>query len=121
MLRIPGAALLTLVVVTACGNPRSPQPSVPEPRVEPTDTKTSGRVEPATPTPDDRVTPAAPKPAARTCAAKPNPAGCPASEPNIAAPCTKKGLECTYGTSCCPPVYVCNQRQFEAHFQSCPK
>ena len=51
-----------------------------------------------------------------------NPSGCPAAEPNINGLCTKPGLECTYGASRCPPVYVCTKaRRFEAQFRGCPR
>lgn len=134
-------AFLALVAVAACGSSKPAQgnASASDPQVAP-----GGASEPVTPAapnsdgpgpkaeatpaaPRSDATPAAPKveptPAApkAACAAKPNPAGCPATEPNINARCKKNGLECTYGTSCCPPLYVCNKLKFEARFQSCPK
>jgi hypothetical protein len=49
----------------------------------------------------------------------PNPKGCPATEPNVNRPCDAEGVHCTYGASCCPPIYVCNNGVFEAWFTHC--
>jgi hypothetical protein len=90
---------LLLALLVACGSPQpAPTPKQPAPPAEP---KRS-----------------APGPAATSK----NPSGCPAAEPNINALCTKPNLECTYGASRCPPVYVCTKaRRFEAQFRGCPK
>ena len=68
-------------------------------------------------------TPATPVPLApvgRQCVQPPNPAGCPATEPNINRPCDAEGARCVYGTSCCPPMYVCTDGAFEAWLTHCP-
>ncbi len=65
-------------------------------------------------------TPVIPAPVRPRCTQPPNPAGCPATEPNVNRPCDADGVHCVYGTSCCPPVYVCNDGAFEAWFTSCP-
>ena len=120
-------AFFVLVAITACGGKKA-QPTEP---AAPTKSDGAG-TSPEGPAPaatSDDVSPvspkaepiAAPTPATPQCEAKANPPGCPATEPNINARCKKNGLECTYGTSCCPPLYVCNKLKFEARFQSCPK
>ncbi len=115
---------LLVALVVACGSSKQAPPATgsieqakPAPR---TTAKASPRVAPVAP-----VGPVAPKsldPAkpAKRCA-KPNPAKCPAAEPNINGTCSKVGLECMYGDSCCPPLYVCTRHGFEARFVSCPK
>ena len=89
-----------LLVVVACSSPA----------VAPTK-------QPAPPAKPERSVPApAPAPTSK------NPSGCPAAEPNINGLCTEPGLECTYGASRCPPVYICTtQRRFEAQFRGCPR
>jgi hypothetical protein len=76
-------------------------------------------VSPTTPVvPPLPVTP--PPPARPGCTHPPNPAGCPVQEPNVNRPCDADGVRCVYGTSCCPPMYVCTNGAFEAWFTSCP-
>jgi len=65
------------------------------------------------------VPPATPVPVRRQCSPQPNSAGCPINEPNINHPCDTEGVHCVYGTSCCPPVYVCSNGAFEAWFSHC--
>lgn len=65
-------------------------------------------------------TPVSPTPLGPRCTQPPNPAGCPKTEPNVNRPCDADGVHCVYGTSCCPPVYVCNNGVFEAWFTRCP-
>ncbi len=91
---------------------RTPTPTTP-PRPTPTPTPT-----PTTP-PPPRPTPT-PTPSTQGCNQPPNPEGCPAKEPNVNRPCDAEGVHCVYGTSCCPPVYVCNEGVFEAWFTHCP-
>jgi len=72
---------------------------------------------PVIPTPAPPVPPA---PVGRQCIQRRNPAGCPATEPNINRPCDAEGVQCVYGTSCCPPMYVCTDGAFEAWLTHCP-
>jgi hypothetical protein len=81
---------------------------------------------PVAPAQDPTSVPVAPAPrpvahpAAGACAPRSQPKACPATQPNINHPCATKGLQCTYGASCCPPVYVCNSAGvFEARFVHC--
>lgn len=90
---------------------RTPTPARPAPAQMP--------VTPVTPTPVT-PTPVTPTPDRPQCTQPPNPAGCPATQPNVNRPCDAEGVHCVYGTSCCPPVYVCNNGAFEAWFKSCP-
>ena len=71
---------------------------------------------PVIPPPTPQVTPA---PVGRQCVQPPNPAGCPATEPNINRPCDVEGVQCVYGTSCCPFLYVCAGGAFEAWLSHC--
>ncbi len=63
--------------------------------------------------------PVIPPPVRPRCTQPANPAGCPATEPNINHPCDIEGVHCVYGTSCCPPIYVCTDGAFEAWFSHC--
>ncbi|MBL0220232.1 MAG: hypothetical protein IPQ07_40980 [Myxococcales bacterium] len=95
--------------------PKLTPKSTPTPTPKPTPTPTPI----PTPTPTPRPTPT-PTPGTQRCTQPPNPAGCPAAEPNVNRPCDAEGVHCVYGTSCCPPVYVCNEGVFEAWFTHCP-
>jgi hypothetical protein len=98
-----------IVVVVACSSPKH-EPREPARDYDPTSV-------PVAPKPDPTSVPVAPAPA---CAPRSQPKACPATEPNINHPCSPKGLQCTYGTSCCPPIYVCNGAGvFEAQFVHC--
>ncbi|MBA3504028.1 MAG: hypothetical protein M4D80_26390 [Myxococcota bacterium] len=95
---------------------RKPIPPRPEPKPTPF-APTPFVPTPVVPTP---VVPTPVTPPVKRCTQPPNPAGCPAKEPNINRPCDVDGVQCVYGTSCCPPLYVCNNGAFEAWFTSCP-
>lgn len=101
-----------LVVMLACSSPKH------EPVRDPMSV-------PVAPASDPTKVPVAPKetplshPVAPACAPPVLAKGCPATEPNVNQPCAPKGLQCSYGPSCCPPVYVCNKGVFEAHFTRC--
>ena len=91
---------LVLLLLVACSSPKQPPAATP----------------PAKPAPNETAKQPAPTATPKTAP------GCPAAEPNINGLCTKPGLECTYGASRCPPVYVCTkQRRFEAQFRPCPR
>jgi hypothetical protein len=95
-----------LVVVLGCSSPKH------EPVRDPMSVPVAPRTDPT------RV-PVAPH-EKQACAPRSQPKACPATEPNINHPCAPKGLQCTYGPSCCPPVYVCNSAGlFEARFVHC--
>ena len=113
------------VVLDAAPSPRkhapkpTPKPTPTRATPKPTPTPAPVIPPPATPPPvtPPPVTPPPPRPG---CTQPPNPAGCPAAEPNVNRPCDAEGVHCVYGTSCCPPVYVCNGGVFEAWFTHCP-
>lgn len=99
-----------------------PKKHAPKPRPKPTAKRPVPKLSPPTPVTSTPVipTPVTPTPGRRQCTQPPNPAGCPATEPNVNRPCDAEGVQCVYGTSCCPFVYVCNNGAFEAWFTSCP-
>jgi hypothetical protein len=110
------------VVVLDAAPPAKKQPPKPTPKrsaPKPTPKPRPLTRTPVTPTPVT-PTPVTPTPTRRGCTQPPNPAGCPATEPNVNRPCDAEGVHCVYGTSCCPPVYVCNNGAFEAWFTRCP-
>jgi hypothetical protein len=108
-----------VVVAFACSSTRhEPHEPAPAHGYDPTTV-------PVAPAPDPTKVPVAPPPrpidhpAAAACP-RTQPKACPATEPNVNHPCTTKGLQCTYGSGCCPPIYVCNGAGvFEAHFTHC--
>jgi hypothetical protein len=106
-------------------NKHAPKPA-PKPKpTRPLPKPTRPAPEPTRPVPEPTPTPVIstpviPTPGRRQCTQPPNPAGCPATEPNVNRPCDAEGVQCVYGTSCCPFVYVCNKGAFEAWFTSCP-
>ena len=110
-----------VVVPDAAPTPKK-QVAKPKPKPKPIparrDPKPTPKPAPVVPTPVV-PTPVIPTPGRSRCT-PPNPAGCPATEPNVNRPCDADGVHCTYGTSCCPPVYVCTNGAFEAWFTSCP-
>jgi outer membrane biosynthesis protein TonB len=112
---VDGAAMLPDAAPT-------PKKQAPKPKRKPTATRPEPKPTPKPPpvVPPPVVTPPVVSPPVKRCTQRPNPAGCPASEPNINRPCDADGVQCVYGTSCCPPVYVCNNGAFEAWFTSCP-
>lgn len=93
----------------------SPKKPTPKPTLVP---PTPVLPSPPIPTPEP-PTPVPPTQGRPRCTQPPNPAGCPATEPNVNRPCDAEGAHCVYGTSCCPPVYVCNGGVFEARFTHC--
>lgn len=101
-----------------------PLPKTPKPIAKRPTTKIIPK--PIVPTPvvphaiPSRPVPVTPAPVGPQCVQPPNPAGCPATEPNINRPCDAEGARCVYGTSCCPPLYVCTDGAFEAWFSHCP-
>jgi hypothetical protein len=105
------AAPPTTKLVRKKPKPRKPG-SRPEPVPVPVPEPVNEPAAPTIPTP----TPVSPG----RCAHAPNPSGCPAAEPNVNRPCDAEGVRCTYGSSCCPIVYVCNGGAFEAWFSTCP-
>jgi hypothetical protein len=109
------------LVLDAAPTPKKPAPK-PTPK-KPSPKKPTPKPTPAIPTPVIPTpvipTPVIPTPVRPRCTQPPNPAGCPAAEPNVNRPCDAEGAHCVYGTSCCPPVYVCNGGVFEARFSHC--
>jgi hypothetical protein len=102
--------LLSICALAACSSsPKTSKPAAHEARPAAHQDKP----------PAHETAPTAHEPA--SCPQKPLPKGCPASEPNVNHPCSRKGIECTYAPGCCPsPVYVCNASlHFEARFTRC--
>ncbi len=101
-----------------------PKPKATQPKPKPTPKPTPIAPTPVPPTPVIPTplfpSPIAPSPGQPGCRHPANPAGCPAKEPNVNRPCDAEGVQCIYGTSCCPFIYVCKNGAFEAWFQTCP-
>jgi hypothetical protein len=102
----------------------APKKHAAKPTARPTSPRPAPKPTPVTPTPAIPMPvvpmPVVPTPGRPGCTQPPNPTGCPAAEPNVNRPCDSEGVHCVYGTSCCPPVYVCNDGVFEAWFTHCP-
>ena len=110
------------VVLDAAPSPRKPTPKpTPTPKpARPPAPKPPPVLPPPVLPPPVLPPPAPTTPGGPGCTQPPNPSGCPAKEPNVNRPCDAEGVHCVYGTSCCPPVYVCNEGVFEAWFSHCP-
>ena len=106
-----------IVVHDAAPRSKKPPPKRTATKIVPK--STPGAANPAFPAPVI-PTPTTPAPVGPQCVPPPNPAGCPATEPNINRPCDTEGARCVYGTSCCPPLYVCTDGAFEAWLSHCP-
>jgi hypothetical protein len=122
-------AVLVVVVVIRFGFKDSPPESPARPTIDaasadaPIDDASvipDAAPAPKKPAPKPTPMPVIPTPGRPGCAQPANPTGCPAAEPNVNRPCDAEGVHCVYGTSCCPPVYVCNGGVFEAWLTHCP-
>jgi hypothetical protein len=117
-----------LAVAFACSSTKH-EPQQPAPGYDPTNVPVAPAPNPTrvpvAPDPDPTKVPVAPPPShadhpAASACPRSQPKACPATEPNVNHPCTTKGLQCTYGSGCCPPIYECNSAGvFEAHFRRC--